>query len=201
MGILSKQGECVCWWRESNGACCRGRNSSRQSPIDRTETERTRTERRRSAQDGANSLDEMFGARRTGTGTVARLWALVVSWPSRSRPTSSRWSGRWSDGWTVAVRSWTEDRIKCQRGDAVSPSSASSNPQLVVGIGSKRYELAPVPHGCDTSFWPTSNWAPGCRIKRSTVMWANGRDAGEGVEFPSSPKSPGAQPLEPKLSR
>lgn len=95
VGILSQQGECVCWWRESNGACCRGRNSSRESPIDRTETERTRTERRRSAQDGANSLDEMFGARRTGTGTVARLlWVLVVSWPSRSRPTSSRWSGR-----------------------------------------------------------------------------------------------------------
>lgn len=102
---------------------------------------------------------------------------------------------RWMD------RSWTQDRIRCQRGDAVSPSSASSNPQLVVGIGSKGYELAPVPHGCDTSFWPTSNWAPGYRIKRSTVMWANGRDAAEGVEFPSSPKSPGALPLEPKLSR
>lgn len=61
---------------------------------------------------------------------------------------------------TVAVRSWTEDRIRCQRGDAVSPSSVSSNPQFVVGIGSKRYELAPVPHGCDTSFWPTSQLGP-----------------------------------------
>lgn len=61
----------------------------RQREQGRRDDDRHRTER---------TLDEMFGARRTRTGTVARLWVLVVSWPSRSRPTSSRWSGRWSDG-------------------------------------------------------------------------------------------------------
>lgn len=99
----------------------------------------------------------------------------------------------------MAVRSWTEDRIRCQRGDAVSPSSVSSNPQFVVGIGSKRYELAPVPHGCDTSFWPTSQLGPRQSHKkkhRDVGEWERCGRRSRVPEFP--PKSPGALHWSPR---
>lgn len=187
VGILSKQGECVCWWREKGEIRLSPEPDRQDRDTENKDGEtgdRHRTER---------TLDEMFGARRTGTGAVARLWVLVSGQVGRvPRRRDGRADGQMDGVAAVSRPRRTEDSA---RGATLSPPRPSRPTPST--------SWSPVSVAKDTN-WPQfpmdairvsgrhQNWAPGSRMKRSTVMWANGRDAGEGRVPLKSRKSPGA---------
>lgn len=184
LGILSKQGECVCWWRE--------KGEIRLSP------EPDRQDRDRENKDGETgdrhrterTLDEMFGARRTGTGAVARLWVLVSGQVGRvPRRRDGRADGQMDGVAAVSRQRRTEDSARGATLSPPRPSRPTPQHQLVVGNRSKRYELAPVPHGCDTSFWPTSELGPRQSHEKKHSDVGEWERCGRRT---SSPKSPGA---------